>query len=359
VLYVLNWVTNVAWAGEEERISPLYSWAGSLLLSWLVWYQLQPINVSLAWGVFGVLLFELGNWRSWPFLRTQAYVALACSFAHIFYANFNVLRAPGSFAPEVITVILLVPIYFWVYWQMHGKKTGSAVENRMRVEYLIASLGTATLVALARFELPVENVVIGYAAILFCTVLVAWRTRLQVFLYQALIVLGMAAFRVSMYNFYHLHEPFSSNLSGAAWAIALMGASVPFGLMIRRRGTEDLVSAGWVKMITSHPEQPMFFVPFVLLTVLLALKVTAGMVTLAWGAEAAAVYVLALWAKERTFRLAALALMLALCVPKLAWDVLHFDDLTARYLSLIGMGALMFAVSFLISRNREALREYL
>jgi uncharacterized membrane protein len=91
----------------------------------------------------------------------------------------------------------------------------------------------------------------------------------------------------------------------------------------------------------------------------LALKVTAGMVTLAWGAEAAAVYVLALWAKERTFRLAGLALMLVLCVPKLIWDVLHFDDLTARYLSLIGMGALMFAISFLYSRNREALREYL
>jgi len=116
---------------------------------------------------------------------------------------------------------------------------------------------------------------------------------------------------------------------------------------------------GWVKLIVGHPEQPMFFVPFVLLTVLLALKVDAGLVTLAWGAEAASVYVLALWAKERTFRLAGLALMLVLCVPKLVWDVLHLDDPTARYLSLIGMGALMFAVSFLYSRNREALRQYL
>jgi len=359
LLYLLNWITNVDGVVGDRRIPQGYSWAGSLLLSWLLWYQLQAVNVSLAWGILGLLLFEIGNWRSWPFLRAQAYVALTCSFAHIFYANFNVLRTTGTFPPEVITVLLLVPIYFWVYWQLHARKAAQGTERRIRIEDLIASLGTATLAALARFELPLDMVVVGYGALVLGTVLVAWRTKLRIFLYQALVLLGVTAFRVSMHNFYHLHETFSSNLSGAAWAIGLMGASVPICLMIRRREMENADGGGWVKLIVGHPEQPMFFVPFVLLTVLLALKVDAGLVTLAWGAEAASVYVLALWAKERTFRLAGLALMLVLCVPKLVWDVLHLDDPTARYLSLIGMGALMFAVSFLYSRNREALRQYL
>ena len=99
-----------------------YSWAGSLLLSWLIWYQLPPIDVSLVWGIFGLALFMTGEWRSWSFLRLQAYVALACSFAHVFYANFNVLSAPGAARPEVFTVIPLVGIYFFIYWQLHATK---------------------------------------------------------------------------------------------------------------------------------------------------------------------------------------------------------------------------------------------
>lgn len=359
ILYALNWITNIASVIEDKRIAQAYSWAGSLLLSWLLWYQLQPNNVSLAWGVFGLVLFELGNWRSWPFLRTQAYVALACSFAHIFYANFNVLRTPGSLPPEVITVILLVPIYFWIYWQLLGKKTASAVESKIHVEHLVASLGTATLVALARFELSAENVVVGYAVIVFGTLLVAWRTRLQVFLYQALVVLGMAAFRISMYNFYHLREPFSANLSGAVWAIALIGASVPFCLAIRRRNAENPAATGWVTALVRHPEQPVFFVPFALLVILLALKIVPGMITLAWGAQAVVVFVLALWARERNFRLAGLGLLLVCAAKIVLWDVWQIGDLPTRYLTLMGVSGLMIAVSYLYSRNRESLREYL
>lgn len=359
LLYLLNWITNVAEITGDERISQIYSWAGSLLLSWLMWYQFQPNNVSLSWGVFGLLLFELGNWRSWSFLRVQAYVALTFSFAHIFYANFNMLSAPHIMDPQVITVVLLVPIYFWIYWQLHGKKTGSAVEGKVRIEYLIAGLGTATLAALARFELPLDNVVIGYAAIVLGTLLIAWLTRLQIFLYQALVMLGVTAFRIWMHNFYHLHETFSSNLSSSVWALGLMALGVPVCLQIHRQNQEKIASAGWLGVLARHPEQPVFFVPFVLLSVLLWLKVAAGMITLAWGAEAVMVFVLALWAKVRSFRLAGLGLLL-LCAAKIVfWDVWQVSDLTARYLTLIGVGALILVVSYLISRNREALREYL
>ncbi len=355
LLYLLNWITDIAGVIEDERISQAYSWAGSLLLSWLVWYQVQPISVSLAWGIFGLVLFELGSWRSWPFLRAQAYVALVCSFAHIFYANFNVLSAPGTFGPEIITVILLVPIYFWIFWQMHGKKT----QSRIRVDYLIACLGTATLAALARFELPLDTVVVGYAAIMVGVLLIAWLTRLQIFLFQALVMLGVTAFRISMHNFYHLHEAFSSNLSSSIWAIGLLSLGIPVCLIIRSRDAESAAGQGWIGALGHHPEQPMFFVPFVLLSVLLWLKVASGMITLAWGAEAVIVFVLALWAKERSFRLAGLGLLL-LCFAKIIfWDVWQLGDITARYLTLIGVGLLMFVVSFLISRNREALREYL
>jgi hypothetical protein len=182
---------------------------------------------------------------------------------------------------------------------------------------------------------------------------------LQIFLYQALALLGISAFRVSMYNFYHLQEPFGSSLSGAIWTIGLLAVGVPVCLAIRRSPAQTFTGPQWAAGLASHAEQPMFFVPFVLTAVLLALKVDPGMITLAWGAEAVMVFVLALWAKERSFRLAGLVLLL-LCVGKIVfWDAWQFNDPTARYLTLIGVGGLAVAVYYLISRYREELREYL
>ncbi|HZU31940.1 MAG TPA: DUF2339 domain-containing protein [Candidatus Angelobacter sp.] len=359
LLYALNWIASEKEIIADERFVQAYSWAASLLLSWLAWYQLPAIDVSLMWGVFGLALFLIGDWKSWSFLRAQGYVALICSFAHIFYANFNVLSAPGAARPEVVTVVPLVAIYFFVYWQLHGRKAAGDIETKTRVEFLLACLGTATLAALARFELPLETVAVGYAAIVVGTLLVAWFTRLQVFLFQALVMLGFTAFRVSMHNFYLLHESYSSGLSSSIIAIALLAAGVPICLNIRRNANLTFSGPPWLALLAQRAEQLMFFVPFTLLAVLLALKVNAGMITLAWGAQAVLVFVLALWAKERSFRFAGLGLLL-LCVAKIVfWDVWRMDDPTSRYLTLIGVGVLVLVVSYLISRNREALREYL
>jgi hypothetical protein len=139
LLYVLARIANVAGVIEDHRMTWAYPWAGSLLLSWLAWYQLDAANVSLAWGVFGLLLFELpdllkaigmdatksaANWRA------QAYVALFSSFAHLFYANFN-SPVTGSFLhvlfdPRLLTVYPLVLIYFGVYWRMHESMSATA-----------------------------------------------------------------------------------------------------------------------------------------------------------------------------------------------------------------------------------------
>jgi hypothetical protein len=359
-LYLLNWIVNVKEIIGNERISQTYSWAGSLLLSWLIWYQFPAIDVALAWGLLGLALFMLGDWKQWGFLRAQSYVALTCSFAHIFYANFNVLGEPGAARPEILTVVPLVGIYFFIYWQIHSKQSqASTLENTIRVEYLLACLGTATLAALARFELPPETVAVGYATLVVATLLTVWLTRLQVFLYQALALLVMTAFRISMYNFYHLNEAFGSTLSNAVLTIALLAAGIPICFAIRKNAKQTSDRTQWLAILAGHPEQPMFFVPFVLLAVLLALKVTPGMITLAWGAQAVVVFVLALVAKEASYRRSGLVLLLLSAAKIVLWDVWQMNDASSRYLTLIGVGLLILVVSYLFSRNREALREYL
>lgn len=361
VLYALTWLTNIARVIADERICKAYAWAGSLLVSWLAWYQLQPIAVSFAWGIFALLLFEfpdlaktlkidVSKWAaSW---RAQAYVTLAGSFAHIFYSNFN---APG-WGPAAYAVMPLVPIYFYVYWKL-GRLETSRLEKSVRVEPLMACLGTATLAAIARFELPADAVVIGYAALVAGALLVAWLAQRQIFLYQAVVMLGITAFRISMNNFYRLHEPSGSSLSASIWAIALLVCAVPLAFQVRKNArTAD--APGWISALALHPEQPMFFVPVLLLAVLLFLKLSGGKLTGAWGLEGFVVFVLALWAKERSFRWTGLALLL-LSICKLVYDTFYFDNPQVRYLTWIGVGILILVVAFLYGKNREALRDYL
>jgi hypothetical protein len=137
----------------------------------------------------------------------------------------ELLYPARKFDWSMMYVMILVPIYFCIYWQLREQKTApSPIESKIRVEYLLAWLGTATLTALARFELPLETVVVGYAAIVLVALLVAWLMHLRVFLYQALVVLGLAAYRISTHNFFRLHESFSSSLSSSIWAILLLAA---------------------------------------------------------------------------------------------------------------------------------------
>jgi len=361
VFYALTKLTNIADVVGDERICRAYPWAGSLLVSWLVWYQLNPIGISFAWAVFALALFEFPELmkslkvdvgRSAANWRAQAYVALAGSFAHIFYSNFNV----SGWGPAAYYVLPLPLIYFYVYWAV-GKLDVTRIEKAIRIEYLMACLGTATLAAVARFQLPSESVVIGYAALVVGTLLVAWLTGRQIFLFQALVMLGITAFRISMNNFYHLNDPFGSSLGASIWAIALMACAVPLAFQIRKNAQET-GAPRWLNALALHPEQPMFFVPAVLLAVLLFIKLSGLRLTFAWAIEGFIVFALGLLAKERSFRWTGLGLLM-LCVAKLVYDTWYFNDPVWRYSSWIGIGILILGVSFLYGRFRESLRDYL
>lgn len=225
------------------------------------------------------------------------------------------------------------------------------------VGYGLACLGTATIASLVRFEAAPEYVAAGYAAIILGLLATAWRTRHEIFTYQALVMLGLTAFRIGLYNFYSMDKPLASAWTSSLWAIGLLAAAVPFGFLLRRNVTEP-ASGEWFLKLSEHMEQPLFFVPVVLMAILLLLK-TPDMVTLAWGAEGVLVFLLALAAKERSFRLTGLGLIM-MCVGKVVtWDVWHYADARARYLTLIGIGLILLVVSFLYGRYREAFRELL
>jgi hypothetical protein len=144
-------------------------------------------------------------------------------------------------------------------------------------------------------------------------------------------------------------------------AVALLFVCLPILFQLRSKAREEWPEGVLLRGLAAfnrRPEQVFFFIALTLLTVLLALEMRHGMVTLSWGVEGVAVFLLALSLGERSFRLSGLGLLL-LCVGKIiVVDVWRLNP-RDRYLTFIVLGTALLLVSFLYTRNREALRQFL
>jgi hypothetical protein len=346
-------------------VGTAYTWAASSLLAVLAWYELRPVSVADAWLVGGLVLFELGlKWKKLS-LRLQGYAMFAASFLRIFFVNLNASGNPGEISPRFYTVVPLALGFFYAYWRLHESNQDlNESERKFRPADVCCWLGTITFAVLMRFELEADWVASALAALALALLVVAWRSERRVFLYQGLIVAAGVLFRTVLHNFYE-RTYFPASGVESRWvtvgtAVAVLLLALPFAFQLRKKN-EPSEETGFIRLLQSvvrRPEQLLFFIAIGLLTVLLAVEMRHGMVTLSWGVEGVAVFVLALWLGERSFRLTGLGLLL-LCVGKiLLVDVWGLDP-RDRYLTFIVLGAALLLVSFLYTRNREALRQYL
>jgi len=342
-----------------------YTWSASSLLALLAWYELRPVSVADAWLAGGLVLFELGLARKKLSLRLQGYTLFAASFLRIFFVNLNAAGNPGEISPRFYTTVPLALGFFYTYWRLHESSQGLVEsERKLRAADISCWLGTITFAALMRFELEADWVASAWAALAFGLLAIAWSSERRVFLYQGLMVAVGVLFRTVLHNFYersYFPAPgWESRWITVGTSVALLLAALLFAFQLRKKN-EESVETGLVRLLQSivrRPEQLLFFIAVGLLTVLLATEMRHGMVTLSWGLEGLAVFVLALWLGERSFRLTGLGLLL-LCVGKiLLVDVWRLDP-RDRYMTFIVLGAALLLVSFLYTRNREALRQYL
>ena len=368
------------WAGDTERggdfalgkwhfssagfAGAAYTWAASFLLALLAWYELRSVSVADAWLVGGLVLLELGLTRRKLSLRLQGYVAFAASFSRIFIVNLNAAGNPGEISPRFYTVVPLALGFYYAYWRLHENGDLAEAERKFKVAEICCWLGTTSFAALMRFELEADWVAAAWAALAFGLLAIAWRSERRVFLYQGLLMAVGVLFRTVLHNFYQ-RSYFPASGWESRWitvgtVVALLVAALPITFQLRKKN-EESGKTGLVRLLQSvvrRPEQVFFFIAVGLLTVLLAIEMRHGMVTLSWGVEGVAVFVLALWLAERSFRLTGLGLLL-LCVGKiLLVDVWRLDP-RDRYLTFIVLGAALLLVSFLYTKNREALRQYL
>jgi len=312
----------------------------------------------------------MGLWRKSLNLRLQGYVALSSAFLRIFFVNLNADGLPGEISPRFYTVVPIMLAFYLAYRRLDGFELDDP-EKRLRVGAVFCWLGTITIGSLMRFEVEADWVATAWAALAFALIAVAWRSGRKLFLYQALLVVAGVLFRTILHNFYersYFPAPIWQNnwiSVESRWVIvaitvAILLAALPIAFQIRRKGEagEDSGLVLFVQNLARRPEQPFFFIAVGLLTLLLGIEMRHGMVTLSWGLEGLAVFVLALWLSERSFRLTGLGLLL-LCVGKIIVDDVWRLNPRDRYLTFIVLGGALLFVSFLYTRNREAMRRYL
>ncbi len=251
-------------------------------------------------------------------------------------------------------------ILFFVYSQI-GEKN-SREDSRLRFDTLIAYLGTGSVVALLYFQFQNDWLVTAWAFVIFAVFAIALWLERAIFLHQALLLTVSAVVRGIMHNLFG-----ASYFTGGTWTgrfvvlgsgVAILLACLPFAFRLRGRWQPQMASRKWLAAIPAHPEQFMFFAPILLLTLMLALKMRAGMVTVSWGLEGMLIFLLAMAVNERSFRLTGLVLLLV-CVAKVllmdAWGLAARD----RYITFIILGAALLAVSFLYSKYRDTIRQFL
>lgn len=362
VFYAMSLLIRMPEEWRARDFHHIYSWSASLLVSLLLWHELDPLGRAVGWAVFGLVLFEYGLLRKIAQFRYQAYAAFLASFARIFFGNLTAGEPGELFGPRMYTVLPLILIFFFVYAQLSEKEEG-AREPRFRSDALAAYLGTATLAALFYFQFDPEWVVVSYAAIAFALFGAAWALKREIFLYQG-ILLTLGTFARGM-----AHNLFgSSYFANGDWrgrylvlsvAVAILLAALFFAFPLRaafKSSPNAGRRSGIVSALFGQPEQLVFFAAVILVTVMLALKTTETMITVSWGIEGLLIVLLALAIQERNFLHAGFGLLL-LCVAKVfAMDFWRFD-LLHKVITFIGVGLALTASALLYMRFRDTKRQ--
>jgi len=367
IFYALSRLIRMPDEWRRLNIHHVYSWAASSIGGLLLWYELQtqPTSIAVAWGAFGLVLFEYGLLRKITQFRYQAYVALVAAFTRIFFSNLTA-GEPGEFwGPRMYTILPLVLIFFFVYAQLPQKEEDTSRDRRLHFDVLLAYLGTASIVALFYFQFPIEWVVTSWAAVVFALLAAALYLNRPVFLHQGLVLTVGVLGRGMAHNLFGAGYFGEGDWQGRYFvlssAAAILLASLFFAFRLRGRYTLQQSASPWTRRlaaIASRPEQVVFFVPIILITFMLALKMRSGMVTVSWGVEGLLIFSFALLVEEPSFRRTGLG-VLVLSIAKLAAMDFWGLQLRDKWITCVSLGAAAIFVSFLSNKYRETIRRFL
>jgi hypothetical protein len=363
VLYALAYFARFPQAAREKGLHHLYSWAASAFAACMLWSELRPLAVADGLALFALLLFECGAWRKERHLRLQGYVLLVIAFARIFFVNLSAPTLPTEIlSPRIYTVLPIALINFFVWARLQSAKDYDPLE-RDYLGNLLAWFGTSSIAALLYFQVGAEWIVLAWTILVLALLFAELLLDKELFLQQAILLTVGVALRGIAHNLFGASHftagGWHGNIAVLSLSTALLLASLSIAFRLRTRYADRPLRFRISRILALHrPEQWLFFVPLLLATLTIAVKMNSGMVTLSWGIEGVFVILLGLSASERSYRITGLLLLL-LCVCKIvirdAWHLTERD----RYITFIALGASLMLVSTLYNRYRDSIRRLL
>ena len=363
------------WAAKGEfSFAPVagavYTWAASSLVVSLIYYELAPHAIALGWALFGLVLFEIGVYWKSRNARVQAYAAFGLSFLRLAYFNLD-------FGPRELLLITL-PIAFVFYYaylrltrltESPAAAKDFAFDQQFLAAPALAYLGSATLVLFTRSYFHHGWDIVAWAALALLFIGISWAAQRDVFLHHSVIVAFLVFLRGLPFQFVAgSHFNFPGNPEpwvyvAAAAALLFLGLAFAFPLRERfatQRSKSSPANDLSVNLsaLLRRPEQIYFFLPMMLVTILILNEVSEGRVTIGWGIEAVVAFLFALIVGERSFRLASLGLLLV-CVAKIVVLDVWRQERSDRFITFIILGVALLLVSYLYTRYSEAIRRYL
>ena len=363
------------WAAKGEfsfapAAGAAYTWVASSLVVSLIYYEVAPHAIALGWALFGLVLFEIGlYWKSLNW-RAQAYAAFGLSFLRL--ASFNLDFGPREL---LLTTLPIAFVFYFAYLRLTrlaespASAKNFALDQKFLAAPALAYLGSATLVLFARSYFHDGWALVAWATLAVLFIGISWAAQPDVFLHHSVIVAFLVFFRGLSYELMAgAHPNFAGSFDrwvyvAIAAALIFLGQAFAFPLRERFAATRSKPSAASdlsvnLSDLLRRPEQIYFFLPMILVTVLILNEVSEGRVTIGWGIEAVVAFLFALIVGERSFRLAGLGLLLV-CVAKIVVLDVWRQERSDRFITFIILGVALLLVSYLYTRYSEAIRRYL
>jgi len=363
------------WAAKGEfSFAPIagaaYTWVASSLVVSLIYCEVAPHGIALGWALFGLLLFEIGVYWKSRNARAQAYVVFGLSFLRLAYFNLD-------FGPRelLLTTLPIAFVFYYAYLRLTrlndspASAKDFALDQQFRAAPALAWLGSATLVLFARSYFHAGSALVAWAALAVLFIGISWAAQRNLFLHHSVILAFVVFFRGLSYELMAgTHPNFAGSFDRWVYvaisaALIFLGQAFAFPLRERFAAARSKPSSGndlsaTLSDLLRRPEQIYFFLPMILVTILILNEVSEGRVTIGWGLEAVAAFLFALIVGERSFRLAGLGLLLV-CVAKIVVLDVWRQERSDRFITFIILGVALLLVSYLYTRYSEAIRRYL
>jgi hypothetical protein len=335
-------------ARESRGALNVASACGSLFVLVELRALLPGLAVAPAWALFALLLIEIGLRANLPALRVQGHLVAATAFTRLCSANLDSGGYVYGVSQRVWTTSVVIASHYFESWRQGrwAHRIGESERGLSRA-YLYTAAGLVA--GLLYLELRPPFVAVAWALLALLLLSAGSFRRLPDLRYQSYALATIAFTRALGLELFP-----GLTFSSTAQRI-LVGALVVACLFVaqllvprtQEKSAADFGARLFLSLLATF-----------LATALLYQEVSGSMLTVAWGLEGVFLLGAGFPLRDRTMRLSGLALFL-ICIGKLfAYDLRNLETLY-RILSFFVLGVILLAVSWIYTRFRDRISQYL